>query len=87
VIIPVLYLLTRCLLGSLTVLARHQESKDAEVLVPGPGVVRDLPDRGGGDRVAETDEFALHPPVSPCGVFVAMRITSLRIAAAVDGRP
>jgi putative transposase len=33
VIIPVLYLLIRCLLGCLTVLARHQESKDAEVLV------------------------------------------------------
>ena len=34
-----------------------------------PGVVQDLPDRGGGDRVAEPDEFALHPPVPPCGVF------------------
>jgi hypothetical protein len=33
VIIPVLYLLIRCLLGCLTVLARHQQSKDAEVLV------------------------------------------------------
>ena len=32
-IISVLYLLVRCLLGCLTVLTRHQVSKDAEVLV------------------------------------------------------
>ena len=30
-----------------------------------PGVVQDLPHRGGGDRVAEPDEFALHAPVPP----------------------
>jgi hypothetical protein len=33
-----------------------------------PGVVQDLPHRGGGDRVAEPDQLALHPPVPPCGV-------------------
>ena len=32
-IISVLYLLVRCLLGCLTVLARHRVSKDAELLV------------------------------------------------------
>ena len=30
-----------------------------------PGVMQDLPHRGGRDAVAELDEFALHPPVSP----------------------
>ena len=51
-----------------------------------PGGVQDLPHRRGRDRVAE-------PASSPCtrrcpyvGLSVAMRITSLRIAAAVDGR-
>ena len=33
-----------------------------------PGVMQDLPDRGGGDRVAEPDHLALHPPVPPRGV-------------------
>jgi putative transposase len=33
VIISVFYLLVRCLLGCLTVLTRHQVSKDAEILV------------------------------------------------------
>jgi hypothetical protein len=33
VIFSVLYLLARCLLGSLIVLTRHQVSKDAEFLV------------------------------------------------------
>ncbi len=33
-----------------------------------PGVVQDLPDRGGSDRVAEPDQFALHPPVPPGGI-------------------
>ena len=33
-----------------------------------PGGVQDLPHRGGSDRVAELDEFALHPPVPPRGV-------------------
>jgi hypothetical protein len=32
------------------------------------GVVQDLPDGGGGDRVAEPDEFALHAAVSPGGI-------------------
>jgi hypothetical protein len=49
--------------------------------------VQDLPDRGGGELVAELDELALHAPVPQPGLSVAMRITSLRIAAAVDGRP
>jgi hypothetical protein len=31
----------------------------------GPGGMQDLPHRGGRDRVAEPDEFALHPPVPP----------------------
>ena len=52
-----------------------------------PGGMQDLPHRGCCDRVAELDEFALHPPVPQLGLSVAMRITSLRIAAAVDGRP
>jgi len=33
-----------------------------------PGLMQDLPDRGGRDRVAESDQFALHPPVPPRGV-------------------
>jgi hypothetical protein len=33
------------------------------------GGVQDLPDRGGGDRVAELDQFALDPPV-PAGTNV-----------------
>ena len=33
-----------------------------------PGVVQDLPHSGGGDRVAEFDQFALHAPVPPRGV-------------------
>jgi hypothetical protein len=37
--------------------------------------------------VAEPDQLALHPPVPHAGLSVAMRITSFRIAAAVDGRP
>ena len=32
--------------------------------------------------MAELDQFALHPPVPQRGLSVAMRITSLRIAAA-----
>jgi hypothetical protein len=52
-----------------------------------PGGVQDLPDRGGRDGMTEPDEFALHAPVPHAGFSVAMRITSLRIAAAVDGRP
>jgi hypothetical protein len=52
-----------------------------------PGIMQDLPDRGGSNRVAEPDEFALHPPVSPCGSSVTMRITSFRITAAVGGHP
>ena len=33
-----------------------------------PGIVQDLPHRGGCDRVAEPDQLALHPPMAPCGV-------------------
>jgi hypothetical protein len=29
------------------------------------GVVEDLPHRGGGNAMAEPDQFALHPPVPP----------------------
>jgi hypothetical protein len=32
------------------------------------GVMQDLPHRGGGDAMAEADQFALHPPVSPGGI-------------------
>jgi hypothetical protein len=52
-----------------------------------PGILQDLPHRGGRDGVAEPDEFALHAPVPHVGLSVAMRMTSLRIAAFVDGRP
>ena len=44
----------------------------------GPGIVQDLPERGGSDRVAEPDQLALHPPVTHVGLSVAMRITSVR---------
>ena len=37
--------------------------------------------------MAELDELALHAPVPQAGLSAAMRITSLRIAAAVRGRP
>jgi hypothetical protein len=30
-------------------------------------VVQDLPHRGGGDAMAEPDQFALHAPMSPGG--------------------
>jgi hypothetical protein len=53
----------------------------------GPGVTQDLPDRGGSDRVAESDEFALHAPVPPVGSSATMRITSSLIAASADGPP
>jgi hypothetical protein len=33
-----------------------------------PGGMQDLAHRGGGDRVAELDEFALHPPVPPARI-------------------
>jgi hypothetical protein len=49
--------------------------------------MQDLPHRGGRDRVSERDQLALHPSVPDAGFSVAMRIPSLRIAAAVDGRP
>ena len=52
-----------------------------------PGSMQDLPYRRCCDRMAELDEFALHPAVPQAGVSVAMRTTSLRIMAVVDGRP
>lgn len=52
-----------------------------------PGVVHDLPHRRRRDKVAEPDKLVLHPSVHHAGLSVAMRITSWRIAAAVDGRP
>jgi hypothetical protein len=54
-----------------------------------PGGMPDLPHRGGRDGVAELDELALDPPrrCPQAGLSMAMRMTSLRIAAAVDGRP
>ena len=36
--------------------------------------------------MAELDKLAAHAPVPHAGLSVAMRITSLLIAAAVDGR-
>lgn len=32
------------------------------------GIVQDLPHGGGRDAMAESDQFALHPPVSPAGI-------------------
>jgi hypothetical protein len=70
---------------------RGQELSPSRPLTAGrgadPRVMQDLPDRGGRDRVAEPDQFALHPAVPHVGFSVAMRITSLRTAAAVDSRP
>jgi hypothetical protein len=51
------------------------------------GVMQDLPHSGGGDAMAEPDQFALHPPVSQDGFSMAIRMTSFLIAAAVGGRP
>src|SRR5690349_4949087 len=33
-----------------------------------PGIMQDLPYRGCCDRMAELDEFALHPPVPPARI-------------------
>ena len=33
-----------------------------------PGIMQDLPHRGCCDRMAELDEFALHPPVPPARI-------------------
>src|ERR1017187_266781 len=52
-----------------------------------PGAAQDLPHRGGCDRVAEPGKLTLYPPVPHLGLSVAMRMTSLRIGAAVGGRP
>jgi hypothetical protein len=49
--------------------------------------MQDLPHREGGDRVAKPDQLALYASVPYAGLSVAMRIKSLRIAAAVAGRP
>jgi hypothetical protein len=49
--------------------------------------MKDLPHCGRRDPVAELDELALHAPMTQVGLSAVMRITSLRIAAAVDGRP
>jgi hypothetical protein len=45
-----------------------------------PGIMQDVPDRGGGDRVAELDEFALHAAVPRRGanddrLTAAVRVT------------
>jgi hypothetical protein len=47
--------------------------------------MQDLPHGGGGDAMAEADQFALHTPVSQVGFSVAMRMMSCLIAAAVGG--
>jgi hypothetical protein len=39
------------------------------------GVVQDLPDGGGGDRVAEPSQFALDARWPQAGLSVAMRMT------------
>ncbi|HEX9542252.1 MAG TPA: hypothetical protein VGA04_29340 [Streptosporangiaceae bacterium] len=49
--------------------------------------MQDLPHRGGGDPVAQLDQFALHTAMPQAGLSVARRITSFLIVATVDGRP
>ena len=34
-----------------------------------PGAMEDLPSGGGADLVAESDEFAVHAPIPPGGIF------------------
>jgi hypothetical protein len=53
----------------------------------GPGSMQELPHRGGRNRVAEFHELLCTRRRPQVGMSVAMRITSLLIAAAVDGRP
>src|ERR1019366_5918664 len=52
-----------------------------------PGAAQDVAPRGGWDRGPEPGKLTLSPPVPHLGLSVAMRMTSLRIAAAVGGRP
>ena len=47
----------------------------------------DLPHGGGGDVVAEADEFAVDATVAPVGFSAARRSVSSRSTAEVDGRP
>ncbi len=41
------------------------------------GFMEDLPHRGGGDAMAEPDQFALHPPVSPSGILGSWSLSEL----------
>jgi hypothetical protein len=52
-----------------------------------PGGMQDLPHGGGGDRVASLTSSPCTRRCPHVGLSAAMRITSLRVAAAVDGRP
>jgi hypothetical protein len=53
----------------------------------GPGVMQDLPDRGGSDRMARRTSSPCTRRCPHAGLSVAMRITSFLIAAAAGGRP
>ncbi|HET9258471.1 MAG TPA: hypothetical protein VFO16_25205 [Pseudonocardiaceae bacterium] len=46
-------------------------------------VVQDLPDRGGRDAMAKSNQLAPHTPMPQLGFSVAMRMASCLIAAAV----
>ena len=102
-IISTAYAQTRCRCAQVIHMFVHRDSSEdaaglrGQELLPGragaawcgidAGVVQDLQDRGCRDPVAEFDQLPLHPPVPQVGFSVAMRITSLRIEVAVDGRP
>src|SRR5262245_59505490 len=51
------------------------------------GIMQDLPDRGRRDRWPSLTSPPCTRRCPQVGLSVAMRITSLRIAAVVDGRP
>jgi hypothetical protein len=51
------------------------------------GLVQDVPDRGGGDVVAEPDQFALHAPVSPARVLSCQADDELLDCRRGGGRP
>jgi hypothetical protein len=52
-----------------------------------PASREDLPHRGGGDAMAQPDQFTLHAPVSPGGVLSCHANHQVSIGVAVGGRP